>query len=467
MSSEASRRKSANWPLRIALVLSALYVYSAFLPFEFRPDWWRPDIIRYLLWREPFHDRPHATFGFYFSISNAIVNFAAGLLLGWHAAIGWRRAVRWSIIALVLAILQGGITAAAMEVVQVGVVGRVPTPTDIVTISAGAGSGAMFALLLGRLLWERVWEPLVNSLLRSPAGLAFTLIALYLAVHCLFPTSVSAVYGEVLRNAAKANITPLEMPGPHLAVQLRRLGFDIDDRPYRNVVFWSELTPRRYAFQLAGYAFLYLALSTALAAWRGGGLIGDWLICFPIVTFLGGLIEGLQVFLPSRCADINVVLIAAATGLAGPVVWRLIRVHRVVVTVAVVLAAVGYASTQLLSPGQPSWGHVGFWNFVPIRGMERSSHRIELLLNVFEWFAMMVPVGWAVAAGRLAAGNRSVSAVVIGAIVAFIVALVLESLQAFVGRIPSIDSVVLGAVGGACGTWIAVRQHRAVAESYH
>ncbi len=456
-------RRQANWPLRIALLLSALYAYSAFLPFEFRPEWWQPDVILRVLWRTPFFDRDRPTFGFYFSISNAAVNFSAGLLLGWYAAIGWRRATGSYLLALVLASLQGFLTATAMEVIQVGVVGRVATPTDIVTISAGSIVATILALLLGRLLWDRLWQPLMESLLRSPAGLATVFLIAYLFIHCLFPREVSAVYGEVLRNAAKANVIPLRMPGTHLAVQLRELGFAIDDSPYRAVRFWQDLTPLRYAHELAGFAFLYVALATALAAWRRGRLVVDLLLCPLAVTLLAATVEGLQLLVPHECADINVVLIAAAAGVIGPVVWRIIRLHRTLVVIAVVVAAIGYAATQLLSPGTVTPSAAGFWSFVPSRGLERSSGRIELVLNVFEWFAMMIPIGWAVASGRLAAGKSRPSAIIVGSVLTLVVAALLETLQGFVGRVPSIDSVFLGTVGGAFGTWIAIRQHRAAA----
>ena len=461
-----ARARRRNWALRLAILLSVLYVYSAFLPFEFRTEWWNVETIRLLLLRPPFHDRPEPTFGFYFSISNSIVNASAGVLLGWLAFLGWRRLSGWSLVGLVLAVAQTFATATAMEVVQVGVVGRVPTPTDICTITAGGGFGAVAAMMTGEFLWRAVGERLIAFLLARPAGLAVTLLVVFLLVRSLFPSRVSAVYGEIVRNAARANILPLHRPGLHLAVQLRFLGFAVDDTPYRSIRYWPELTPERYAYNLAGHFILYTAIATALAAARGGRWFGDLLFCGLMVPMLAATVEGLQVFLPNQRVDVNVVLVAMVAGFVGPHLWRIIRRSPSALAAVVLFGAAAFASTQLLSPGLKPTGPLTIWNFVPIHFMERSSHRLALLLNVFEGFAMLVPVGWAVSYWLLSKGVGNRAATVLAVLVAAAVAFGLEMLQVLVARVPSIDAVLFGAVGGAVGAWLAWRQQQ-LRRAYH
>jgi len=451
------KRASRNWPLRIAIGLSLIYVYSAFIPFEFRPDWWRLDVIKVLLIRRPFADRPPGHWGLTFSLSNSIVNSSAGFLLGWFACVGLRRLTGRLWLAVPLGVLLAVATAVAMEVVQVGVVGRVPTPTDICAISFGGAVGVVLAALFGGSVWTVFWRWIAEPLLQRRAGLTLTLLVLSLCVRSLFPTNIAASYGELLQNAKRVNILPFRKPGLHLAVQLRQLGFDIDDRPYRDQRFWRELTPVRYGFNLVGHAIAFLAIATALSAVLNGSWLRDTIAAGLLTGSLAFAIEALQVFLPSQCADVNVVLIGFGAGVLGPTVWRILSVHDVLPPLAGAVACLGYSVTQYLKPGLGAGTRgVTLWDMVPIYHMERSSHRVGLLLNIFECFAPFVFLGWACAA--LAARRfSSRSTALVAILICFAVAMGLETAQGWVHRVPSIDGVLFAVVGGACGVWLQRR----------
>ncbi len=449
-------RRDHNVALWLCAVLTWAYLYSALIPFEL--DWgqWRWEAARDSMSWTPFRDREGDTPWEQFSRSDAVVNFAVGVPLGWLGFLGLRRMVQPSG-AWLLATLLATVTAMGMEWLQLlAPSARVSTMTDVVTITAGGGCGALAAWLIGRRLIGWLRFVVLPILVADKARLALALALGFLAVRSFFPDNLAWSVSEWKKSLGQANVIPGEFPHRHLVAQLRLLGLEVGSDRYEHIRTWPNLTGAQYACGLAGHVLLYGLIGGAIAA----ASRSTHPVAVPAVGLgvgvLAAAVEVVQIFFPSQAIDVNSALAGCVGGSTGAATWIALRERPRLLRFVCLAVVLGYIASQYLRPGKrfATGTALDVHALVPLYYYQRGSDSLDIFLDIIQSLALFLPVGWWVADGVRPDVTQS-RAYGVAVAMSAVVAIVFELLQTAAGRTPSIDDVLWAAVGGWLGARLA------------
>jgi glycopeptide antibiotics resistance protein len=281
--------------LLLLIIYIVFIIYSTTLPYDFTAD---PEVLRHTLhtirWK-PFIRLDGRRESIPDIVSNILLFFPLGLLLGYAACQAQRKWRRWSIPLIALA--GSALLSGAVETAQLLSATRITSITDLLTNSAGGLLGAGLSVLF----YLKLKEPLVSwgrrQALRSPLTLLTVVYAVFLILAFTIPLDLSLDVSSIKQGIKSAILDPIADPTPPVKMVSNFLWF-------------------------AGLGFLLSRLFDRRSSARRSSSIrsrkGMFLPALAAIVCAGALavlLELLQVFIISRVATTRDALV----GLAGAV----------------------------------------------------------------------------------------------------------------------------------------------------
>lgn len=226
----------------------------------------------------------------------------------------WQRRIRGGI---VISTILGFLLSVFIEVLQLFLISRNSSITDVVNNTLGSFMGAFAAYLYEHTIADFTNRKFRYLLKEQPYALVLVIAFTFQALAAILPFNVSITVSDLKRTLK--NIVILPFQNVTVGRMFLHHPTKLDSLPFDWYAFWENA--------LFWVVLGYIASLCYFLYWqkqRGGKLL--W---FSVAFLPPVLIEMMQIFIVSRFADVNDILSAWLGIFLGSVIYLILRPHRV------------------------------------------------------------------------------------------------------------------------------------------
>ncbi len=369
---------------------------------------------------------------------------------------------------LIFATVFGFLFSALIEFLQLYIIGRNSSATDLFNNTLGAFLGGVAALVYFRTVARPVYRFLLDIIREQPLSLILVVVFALQTAGALLPFNVSITFSDVVDSLKVTNIFPFQYKSLSMFLFDRPTRWDTE--PFNWFLFWENA--------LFWMVWGYLVALCYHLYWKGKKW-DKWLL-FSVAFLPGVLFEFMQLFIVSRFSDINDVIapwIGTAIGLViysrylphrkytGENIWMCLKGALILYGIFILYS--GFQPFDFLYSTGKITQELDYRSFIPFYTYYKKTS-IWDIYDVANSLLFIVPFSLYFTYGWLKKGIAWSKMYLWNGAIGFAVGSMIEFVQVFSAeRVAEITDALLYGMGGLLGTFMVYYYLKEIAPTLH